>query len=88
MTFSKKKYHNIIHYVWLKIQHSQIDILEQKIKEKERDPKYQAILKCKDFQLFLVDFPNQYSCQSVCRSLESLSNISKLKKSDKHQKIT
>ena len=55
--------------IW--IQHNLIDQLELKNKE----TKYQIILKCKDFQQYLVDFPSSYACLSIHRSLEALSNI-------------
>ena len=57
--------------VW--IQHSLIDSLDSKV----RETKFQIVLKCKDFKMFLVDFPSLYSCQSITKSLEALSNISK-----------
>lgn len=55
--------------VW--IQHSLIDSLDSKV----RETKFQIVLKCKDFKMFLVDFPSLYSSQSIARSLEALSNI-------------
>lgn len=54
------------------VQHSLIDSLDSKV----RETKFQIILKCKDFKMFLIDFPSLYSCQSITRSLEALSNIS------------
>lgn len=60
--------------IW--IVHSMIDSIESKI----RDPnKNQLIIKCKDFQIFLIDFPMLSQLQSVAKSLDALSNISKKK---------
>ena len=53
--------------------HTLIDSLEQKI----RETKFQLIMKIKNFQIFVLEFPSLYVCQSVCKSLESLSNLSK-----------
>lgn len=50
-----------------------IDTLELKI----RETKFQILLKCKDFRIYLIDFPSIYHCQGVFKSLDALSNISK-----------
>lgn len=55
--------------IW--IQHSLIDLLEPKI----RETKFQVVLKLKNFQMYLIDFPGLYACQSITKSLSALSNI-------------
>jgi len=59
------------------VQHCLIDTIESKIRDNQTKSVFQIILKCKNFQMFLVDFPNLYACNSIVRSLEALSNISK-----------
>ena len=56
----------------IKILHSMIDALETKI----RETKNQLLLKCKNFQTFLIDFNNTSTCLSINKSLDLLSNLS------------
>lgn len=55
-----------------KILNGMIDSLELKI----RETKFQILLKCKDFRVYLIDFPSVYHCQGIYKSLDALSNIS------------
>ncbi|RNA33548.1 Myotubularin-related 9 [Brachionus plicatilis] len=55
--------------IW--IVHSSIDNLEKSITE----TKFQLMIKCKNFQIFFIDFPTAYCCNSIHKSLESLSNL-------------
>ncbi len=57
----------------LKILHSLVDQVERRI---VNNVKYQLVLKCKNFRTFQLDFANLNVCQSVAKSLESLSNLS------------
>ena len=50
-----------------------IDALELKIKE----AKNQIVVKCKNFKIFQIDFTNPGVCQSINKSLDLLSNLSK-----------
>ncbi|CAF0826541.1 unnamed protein product [Brachionus calyciflorus] len=56
--------------IW--IVHSLIDSLDKNISE----TKYQLMIRCKNFQIIFFDFPTLYCCQSIHKSLESLSNLS------------
>jgi hypothetical protein len=56
--------------------HTCIDAMEAKI----RETKFHLVIRSKNFQIFLIDFPSAYVCQSVHKSLESLSNLSKQQK--------
>ena len=51
-----------------------IDALELKI---QKDIKNQLVIKCKNFQIFLIDFNNSNVCMSIHKSLDLLSNLSK-----------
>ena len=42
-----------------------------------KDNKFQLIIKCKDFQMFIIEFSVLSQCMSVFKSLDALSNISK-----------
>ena len=56
--------------IW--ILHSLIDSLEPKI----RETKFQLAIKCKNFQIYQIDFPSLSICQSINKSLDLLSNLS------------
>ena len=56
--------------IW--ILHSLIDSLEPKI----RETKFQLVIKCKNFQIYQIDFPSLNYCHSIYKSLEGLSNLS------------
>ncbi len=68
--------------IW--IMHSIIDSIENNnnannnTKEnKDSANKFQLIIKCKDFQVFIIEFSVLNQCMSVFKSLDALSNISK-----------
>ena len=60
--------------IW--VLYSLIDSIEAK---KDTVNKFQLIIKCKNFKQLIIEFANLSNMQSVQRSLESLSNISKIK---------
>jgi hypothetical protein len=51
-----------------------IDALELKM---QNNIKNQLVVKCKNFQIFQIDFTNPNVCQSINKSLDLLSNLSK-----------
>jgi hypothetical protein len=51
-----------------------IDALELKV---QKDIRNQLVVKCKNFQIFLIDFLNTNVCLSINKSLDLLSNLSK-----------
>lgn len=82
LIFSSK---NTKQEIW--IMHSLIDSLESKIRD--NNTKFQLILKCKDFRVFIIEFPVLNQLQSVVKSLDALSNISNiLKNAFKKLKLT
>ena len=50
-----------------------IDALELKM---QNNIKNQLVVKCKNFQIFQIDFTNPNVCQSINKSLDLLSNLS------------
>jgi hypothetical protein len=55
------------------IMHSNIDLLEMKLRE--NNTRFQLIIKCKDFQIITVEFNQLNHLQSIFKSLDALSNI-------------
>ena len=51
-----------------------IDAIESKV---QKDIRNQLVVKCKNFQIFLIDFSNTNVCLSINKSLDLLSNLSK-----------